>query len=495
MQFEFDVFVSYAHVDNTAADEHHQGWVAKLHETLDRRLTQLLGKPTRIWRDPKLKGNDVFEDVLVERVRRAAVLVSVVSPRYVRSEWTNRELNEFFTAAEQQGGVQVHDKSRIFKVLKTPVPLDQQSPPLRALLGYEFFRVDPENGNFREFDEQFGPEYQQKFLMKLDDLAQDLKDLLEFVEGPDPVGPANVGGGDAIFLAVTTLDLQDERDTIRRDLQQHGYTVLPAHPLSAIGADVEREVRDDLARCSMSIHLIGSHYSLTPEDATTSLSEIQNEVAIERGEQGGFTRLVWIPPGLHCADPRQQEVIDRLRTDPRMGAGADLLEKPLDDLRAVVRDALEREHAAKAAPASPASSPAASSGVPSVYLVYDQSDATAISPWADFLFAQGVDVVHQVFEGDEATVRECHEDSLRTADGVVIFDGAANPLWLRRKFSELKKIPGYGRTKPAPVVAVCLIPPKTMEKERFRAHEATVIPQWDGLSPDPWQPILARLKG
>ncbi len=65
--------------------------------------------------------------------------------------------------------------------------MDEQSPPLRSLLGYEFFRVDPENGNFREFDEQFGPEYQQKFLMKLDDLAQDLKDLLEFVEGPEAV--------------------------------------------------------------------------------------------------------------------------------------------------------------------------------------------------------------------------------------------------------------------------------------------------------------------
>ena len=85
--------------------------------------------------------------------------------------------------------------------------------------------------------------------------------------------------------------------------------------------------------------------------------------------------------------------------------------------------------------------------------------------------------------------------ALRTSDGVVIFDGAANPLWLRRKFSELKKIPGYGRTKPSPVVAVCLLPPKTMEKEHFRAHEATVIPQWDGLTPEPWQPILARLKG
>ena len=84
MHFEFDVFVSYAHFDNTA-DEHQKGWVAKLHEELDRRLTQLLGKQTRIWRDPKLSGNDVFEEVLVERLKGVAVLVSIVSPRYVRS--------------------------------------------------------------------------------------------------------------------------------------------------------------------------------------------------------------------------------------------------------------------------------------------------------------------------------------------------------------------------------------------------------------------------
>ena len=495
MHFEFDVFVSYAHVDNTAADEHHKGWVAKLHETLDRRLTQLLGKPTRIWRDPKLKGNDVFEEVLVERVKRAAVLISVVSPRYVRSEWTIRELNEFLEAAKQQGVVQVREKSRIFKVLKTPVPLDQQSPPLRSLLGYEFFRVDPNNGTFREFDDQFGPEYHQQFLMKLDDLAQDLKDLLEFVGDPEAAEAPAAGAKEAIFLAVTTHDLQDERDAIRRDLQQHGYTVLPAYNLSPIGTEVEVEVREDLARCSMSIHLIGNHYSLTPENAMTSLVEIQNELAIERGERGGFTRLVWIPPGLEVTDPRQQEVIDRLRMDPRMGPGADLLEKPLDELRAVIQETLERWQTAKTAPpAPPPPSPAASAGIPSVYLVYDQGDAAAVAPWADFLFDQGLEVVHPVFEGDETAIRECHEESLRTADGVVIFDAAAHPLWLRRKFSEVKKIPGYGRTKPAPVVVLCLLPPKTPDKERLRSHEFTVIPQWGGLAADPWVPIIARLK-
>src|SRR5215475_6587321 len=85
MDFDFDVFVSYAHLDDTAPAEEKKGWVARLHETLEWRLAQLLGKPARIWRDPKLHGNDVFADMLVERVHHAAILLSVVSPRYCKS--------------------------------------------------------------------------------------------------------------------------------------------------------------------------------------------------------------------------------------------------------------------------------------------------------------------------------------------------------------------------------------------------------------------------
>ena len=287
--------------------------------------------------------------------------------------------------------------------------------------------------------------------------------------------------------------LKDEREVIRRDLQQHGYTVLPAGALSLVGAEMDATVREDLARCSMSIHLVGPRYSLTPEGAVASLIEVQNELAIERGKQGRFIRLVWIPQGLHVEDAREQQVIDRLRTDPRMGQGADLLECPLDALQTVIHDALEKARAQK--PPSPAGPTATSPRLASVYLLYDQRDTAAVAPCADYLFEQGLEVVRPAFEGDEAELREFHEENLRTSDGVVMFFCAANELWVRRKLRELQKIAGYGRTKPAPVVIVCLLPPKTPEKECFRTHEAIVVPNWEGLSPDSWQPIISRLKG
>ena len=56
---------------------------------------------------------------------------------------------------EQSG---IRKPGRIFKVLKTPVPLPTHPPELQTLLGYEFFKVDPETGKARELNEIFGPE-------------------------------------------------------------------------------------------------------------------------------------------------------------------------------------------------------------------------------------------------------------------------------------------------------------------------------------------------
>jgi predicted CoA-binding protein len=511
MNFEGDAFISYAHMDNVELLEGHKGWVTNLHRALEIRVGQLLGKPPEIWRDPKLTGNDAFGETLMERLRRVASLISVVSPRYVKSEWARKELGEFWKAAEQQGGIHFRNKARIFKVLKTPVPLESHPVELRSLLGYQFFNIDPDTGRVRELDEVFGPEAQRDFWMRLDDLAHDICCLLEMseVSGTPAIAKADQTQK-AVYLAEATFDLREQREAIKRDLQQHGYTVLPASALPQVESELKQAVRADLAQCQMSIHLIGKNFSLVPEGGMQSLLEIQNELAIERGGKGDFSRLLWIPLGLEVQDERQKKVIEQLRMDPRTQKGADLLETFLEDLRTVIQNRLKedrlreeklKEQRLKEAPGpAPAATPLNSSagaitGHAQLYLIHDQRDSAVTSPWEDFLFEQGFEVIRPVFEGDEAEIREHHEENLRTCDGALIFYGSGNECWLRRKLRELQKSPGYGRSKPLPTVAICLIPPRTSDKERFRTHEALVIPQWDGFSPEPLQPLIASLKG
>jgi hypothetical protein len=362
-------------------------------------------------------------------------------------------------------------------------------------LGYQFFNIDPDTGRVRELDEVFGPEAQRDFWMRLDDLAHDICCLLEMLEvsGTSVVPQADTAQA-AVFLAETTFDLREQREAIKRDLQQHGYTVLPASALPQVESEVKEAVRLDLAQCQMSIHLIGKTFSLVPEGSMQSLLEIQNELAIERSSKGDFSRLLWIPPGLQVEDERQLRVIQQLRMDPRAQKGADLLETFLEDLRTVIQERLKQARKPVPAPRRPSSPVGAVSGHARLYLIYDQRDAAITSPWEDFLFEQELEVIRPVFEGDEAEIREHHEENLRSCDGALIFYGLGNECWLRRKLRELQKSPGYGRSKPIPTVAISLIPPRTSDKERFRTHEALVIPQWDGFSPELLRPLISSLK-
>jgi hypothetical protein len=496
MNFESDAFISYAHLDNVELIEGQKGWVTNLHRALEVRVAQLLGKQPHIWRDPKLQGNDHFAETLVEKLRRVAVLITVVSPRYVKSDWALKELSAFSQAAESQGGIRFEDKLRIFKVLKTPVSIDKHPPELQLVLGYEFFKTDPDSGRIRELNEIFGPEAQRDFWLKLDDLAHDICQLLEKLEHPD-AKLASQPVGQGVFLAETTSDLREQRETLRRDLQQHGYMVFPTRPLPSVASEVKAAVTEDLEKCQLSVMLVGRNHSSVPEGGTDSLMEIQNQLAIERGKSGKFSRLLWIPPGLQVEDDRQVKLIERLRLDPGMMEGADLLETFFEDLRTVIHDKLKRPPAPALAPAPSVQSPAPqveSGSHPSLYVIHDQRDSEAASAWVEHLYDH-FEVLQSVFEGDEAEIREYHDDNLRSCDGVLIFYGSTNELWVRRKLREVQKAPGYGRTKPAPVVGIVMAPPRSPEKERFRTHDAMVLPQFEGLSAASLQQFIVSLKG
>jgi hypothetical protein len=293
-----------------------------------------------------------------------------------------------------------------------------------------------------------------------------------------------------VYLAETTSDLREQRESLKRDLHQQGYTVLPDRAMPYVEDEARAAIREDLARCRLSIHPIGRTYSLVLEGGTESLIELQHELATERASAGDFSRLLWIPDGLRVDDDRQRQVIDRLRQDPRIRDNADLLETFFEDLRTMMKDWLKKGRT----PAAPAPAVSAGGAAPRLYVVADARDAAAIGAWMDPLFEQGFEVIQPIFDGDESEIREYHEENLASCDGVLIFYGAANELWLRRKLRDVQKAVGYGRTKPVPPMAIALIGPRTPEKERFRTHEGQVVAQWDGCALAPLGPFLAQVK-
>ena len=480
MSYEIDVFVSYAHIDDQSLVEGERGWISTFHRAFEIRLAQLLGKQPKIFRDPKLQGNDVFAQTLTGSLPKSALLVSILSPRYVRSEWCNRELSEFLKASEASGGVQVADKIRVFKVVKTPIPIEEHPGPLRDVLGYEFFTIEPDTGRARELSPQDPPESQRQYWARLDDLAQDVGQMLRTLEsqnGADPAAAAEppAAHGAVVYLAETTFDLKEQRESVRRELQAHGHEVLPDRPLPLVADELSRVVREQLARADLSIHLLGGTYGIVPEGGTESIVAHQHDLAAWAGEERGLRRLLWLAPGLETRDERQRAWLARLKTDPGLQAQADLVETSLEDFKTLVQGRLEPPEETPGPDAATAPESAPGGEVPRVYLICDQMDLEDVLPVEDALFEAGFEVMVPVFEGEEAQVRKDHEENLILCDAVLLFWGAGNELWLRRKLREIQKSPGFGRKRPFAAKGVYLGAPESAHKKRFRTHEALVL--------------------
>jgi hypothetical protein len=488
MAFENDIFISYAHLDDEAVLEGQKGWVSSFHRVLEIRVGQLLGEKPRIWRDPKLQGNDYFADTLLaERLPRAAALVSVLSPRYAQSEWCTKELREFCRLSAQTGGIRIADKARIFKVVKTPIPREQHPAELAPLLGYEFFQVEPETGRPRELSLDFGPEAERRFLARVDDLAYDLCQLLGLLRNGRAAGgtPAPPAPRATVYLAETSFDLRDEREAVQRDLQRGGYTILPDRPLPLVHDELAAFVAGQVARSTLSVHLVGKSYGIVPDGGSDSMVALQNQVAARRGHEAGLPRLIWLPPGLTVEEERQKAFVERLRTDPDVAPGTELLETPIEDLKSAIHGRL-----------SPPPKPPmpTQTGLKSIYLISDGPDADAVGPLVDHLFSLGFEVTQPLFDGEEAEVRRDHEESLCACDAVLLFYGTAGEIWLRRKLRELQRAPGLGRVQPFLARGIYVAPPTTPEKERLRTLEAFVLRAPEaGFVPQTLSPFLDKI--
>ncbi|HEX6159769.1 MAG TPA: toll/interleukin-1 receptor domain-containing protein [Thermoanaerobaculia bacterium] len=485
MNFEHDFLISYAHIDDQALLAGEKGWVSQLHRLLEIRVGQLSGHTPRIWRDPKLQGNDYFADTILERLPNVAALVSVLSPRYVVSEWCNRELKEFWRAAQKSGGVRVADKARIFKVVKTPVEPESLPEEVQPMLGYEFFVYDNESGRPRELSPEYGAGADRAFLTKVDDLAYDITQLLKLIDGNGNGGPKESKG--SVFLAETTNELREEREGIRRDLVRNGFEVLPDRPLPLVAPELDAFVDEQLGRCKLSIHLIGRNYGIVPEGALQSLVERQQSLASRRGVKS----LIWVAPSQQVEDERQRQFIERLHIDPEVHATAELLEVPVEDLKTLIHRKLAPPAvAAKAVAAAPTTEEPTR-----IYLLCDQEDVDTTAPLVDHLFSRGFEVILPLFDEDEAQSRIDHEESLQSADAVICYYGAGGELWLRRKLRELQKSAGLGREKPWLGRAIYIAGPPSAQKQRFRTLEATLLHEpAAGFDPAAVEPFLESIE-
>ena len=491
-----DIFISYTHKDNLSLTDEELGWVDRFHRAIQVRLTQLLGRESAVFYDSAvMSGSDRLTPKIQSEVRDSKVLVSIVSPGYLRSDWCNAELELFANASghDDASNAKLDTKSRIIKVVKLPVePALEKSAKvdLSDVLGHEFYQMD-KRGIPCEVDAE--PPDHREFVRRVNELAYDIRNMLSMLgdeEGarPDPVAPS----GRVVYLAETTSDQAEDAERLRRALQQYGHTVLP-QTRYFYGPDYAQNVEADVAKADVSVHLVGSSYGAVPERQHKSVVALQYDIAgaeiARRTEQKkpALKRFAWSPPGIATDEPLQEEFIARLRDE------ATLLETPFETLKTSVQQALEVPRAVPAA--EPAKGgPGAEAPAVSVYLLFDSSDGDAVKPLDDWLFENGYEVLQPVFSGDEAQIRKNDESCLVACDAVLVFCGAAPADWLRQRVLDLQKAFAYGRQRPFLARGVIVADPQTADKDRFRSHSVVKMEMYGAFSADALNPFLTTVQ-
>lgn len=149
MSSEIDIYVSYAHVDHEVVEP----LVADLHSTLHMHA----GHEVSLWYDREsITAGSNWQGALRHAVAGARVMLAVVSPSYLRSEWAKREY-ETFVVSERP---------------VVPVVLEEFHPDkdeVRKLLGDRARYLAPKL-SLRKRDEQY--------LSFISDLARAIVDVL-----------------------------------------------------------------------------------------------------------------------------------------------------------------------------------------------------------------------------------------------------------------------------------------------------------------------------
>src|SRR4030095_3241269 len=256
-----------------------------------------------------------FSEEIASQFPKTALLVSILSPRYLKSEWCLKELEEFCKAAERHGGLVIDNKMRVHRVMLMPVSPDlcEKLPGrLKQQLGYPFYK-ETEEGRFQRLDPRFGDEVKAAFHLKVfsmgEELAEIIKKLKEETRIPEAM-PAERAHPPKpiIYLAECSWDRVDDLEKIRSELRATGYTVLPDLGTVLPNTETEYVIEMErlLGRCQLSVHVVGAKNGrLLDGSERKEVVRLQNEIAARKSQEGVLARLIWLGAG-SSGQPEQQ---------------------------------------------------------------------------------------------------------------------------------------------------------------------------------------------
>ena len=295
--FEYDIFISYAHVDNVAFPGQADGWIEQFYKNLNLMLAKRYGRMdvVKIWWDAKkLDGNVVFDQSIESGIKKSAILICLNSPGYIASDYCKQELDTFYKKANaEKFGVQLGERSRIINVLLNNIPFNQWPKELSGTTGFPFHDAK-ESEDFGDTIDTLSSDFRKQM--------QDLRDavwnlLNEFPKKEETILPT---GGPApeeedkfnIYFGEVADTLRIPRKRIITELEKKGFRVLTGVPPPDEAEAHELTTVNAIKTADLSIHLLDEY----PGREIVGAPELwYPQKQVELALNSDKAQMVWVP--------------------------------------------------------------------------------------------------------------------------------------------------------------------------------------------------------
>jgi hypothetical protein len=478
-----DIFLSYAHVNNKpdAVFPDRPGWVTTLVRGLENLLAMKLGRVDSydLWRDAKLAGHVDLTPEILGRLRDAAVLLLVLSPAYLASEWCRRELAAFHEEIRRRKAA----RGRVFVVEFDRVDPSRKSSELADLRGYRFWVEDPDTRNPRTLGYPIVREKDEEYHNRLNDLCIELVRELEALQRREQEAPAL--GPDtrpAVYLAEVTEDLEIRRDAVRRHLDQAGFRVLPEAESSRDDPEAYRVAIDaDLVRSVVFVQLLSETPGRRLKGSDASYVALQHEraVAVEKRV------LQWRRREL---DTASEEIPDdhRQRLD-----GATVVATDLSEFKSLVVETVKK----LTAPPPPAREQVDSGDTDKlIFINAEETEVESARKIIKFFEESKVGALLPVRGIKPKAIRTALKTRMLACDGMILVH-ANNPDWPVLQWTLFRKVKAE-RDAPIRAVGLCDLPPPdkpVVVTDVLQIPSAHIIDCRDGLAAEKFATFLGAL--
>ena len=423
---EYDVFVSYAHVDDQPLFGAERGWVTVLVENLKSILARKLGRADdfSLWIDHDLARNKPFGDELRSKVESSATLLLILSPGYLASVWCQEELRRF------RKTVAGHGSARVFVVERDRISEEERPEGLEELIGFRFWE-EQQGGSTRTFGEPDPSDRQ--YVDRLLDLGSKMAEEIQNLSPPpSPTEDEQpIVSGDslpAVFLAEVTDDLINLRRGTESYLRQEGIPIFPKSFYPRDPKAFRAAMQEDLEQCKFFVQLLGPNGGIKAPDLPQGYGGLQYELA----QEAGLTLLQWRSPQLEVDDVTDEDHRKLLRE-------VTVLAEEIETFKLTVTENAKRKEKV----ATPCQGSEAF-----VFVDVEPSDWELGQEVCNELRRRNLMCALPLTDGTDAEIRADLKGNLLDCDAPIIFYGQTTQAWVRARMRYHKRVMQERRSPP-----------------------------------------------